>query len=482
MKYSVIGTSNTLGKDSFVEQLRERYPQHEAVSLGRVGASPSVIIPLFASDPSFFSESRFCVIDVCTYDAGAIVNRQFDLTTAEMILRWFGHTSRANGCEPIFLLLHTIHHLQTPTKRAAYYDMVKRVISEGGYLFIDGSAIIAEGCRRSGVSPVHGGYDDPWHMNAETLADIASVLGWFFDSDPHQSPARISVSASIPNFRTVRTSDQAPPKQRRQRRSSAMTFDGVFLPLSKKLRVDIGGGAIIGALLNVSSTHCMLRLRGNGEALISLEFTTYSNWSFEARAVNFSKRIEAERGVIELMPIGIEKPFRTPLPSVAGLEIGDIVVHNGEMGIAYDFHPVDSDTDLARLYLATGADLACRAPADGRRMFANPIRDHAIRSGVRAEVIGDERSAVCRIRPSRDQRVELPGPDEPYLGKITARKAQQSQCSAIELRAGGQQPIIAPLYDELRVFRFEGTGSLSISSIPPGHSFVVEKVVLKPTG
>lgn len=481
MKYSVIGASNTLVRDNFIDQMREKFPQHEQVSLGRVGASTSVILPFFATDPAFFSGSQFCVVDVCVIDSGGYAKGVYDLATAEAMLRWFGHVSRAAGCEPIFLIIHTTHHLQAPRPRTSYFEMVHRVVAEENFLHIDVGKLVAAAAKASGLSPTNACYDDPWHLNEETHCDIANMLGWFFDHGESSADA-VRASATIANLRKVSPSEQPGAFERREHRSSTVSFDGVFIPQWGKYELKIGSGRVFAAMVNVSSTHCLARIRGAGEILVDLDILPYSVRLLEARVIHVAKTLIAKDGKIEIMPCPVEAPKRAaPLPP-PGLEIGDVVIWDGDSRVNYDHHPIKGDNDLFRRFFAAGGALADRS-AEGHKHFARSVRDYARRSGVSAELVGDDQFGVCRVRPLSDQRIELPAPDGSFTAKIIARKAQESACNGVEVRFADGERFSFRLSDDLRTAAFTGRGGfITMTSIPPGHPFVVEKVVLKPTG
>lgn len=481
MKYSVIGQSNTLVKGNFVDQLREKFPQHEPMTLGRVGASTSVIIPFFAADKLFLSGSKFCVIDVCVIDAGMVAGGQLDINVAKLILTWFGHFSRANGCEPIFLIIPTEHHLKSPHVRAAYFDMVKGVISEGKYLYIDASDLISHVVRKTGLSPSRACFDDPWHLNEETFADVAAMLSWFFDSAPAVSSRAAKVRVEVPHFRKVRPFAQRGEFAPRRHRSSAVSFDGVFVPLWGKLAIQLGAGTMFAAMINVSTSHCLARIRGEGEALIKFDIIPFSTRPFEARVVSVATPVMAQDGKTEIMPIPIVEAARISVPENPGLELGDIVVLDGEETLAYSHRRVVGDNNIFSRFLSAGGMLSPRESHIGRKIFADSILEFAARSGVDGAYLSDDQFAVCHVTLGTEQRLELPTPSGYFTGKITAGKPKDSKCAAIELRFQGGEPVLVRLSEELRTSLFEGKGDiLSINSVPPGSPFLVDKVVMKP--
>lgn len=478
MKYAVIGQSNTLVKGNFVEHLR-RFPQHQAVSVKRLGASYSIILPYFAADPSFFNGAQFCIIDTCVVDSGMVAGGTYSVERAESCLRWFGHQARQNGCEPIFLIIPTTAHIKDPDKRRSYFDMVHRVIRENGYLFLDVLDLGSRIAERLGMSIQNACYDDPWHLNEDTFRDIAAIIAWNMDTPPERGESQ-RLAWRGADFRVLNIQSSEVPEARHA--TSTISFDGVAIPNNTSIRVETGPATPVAAMVNVAGTFSSVRIAGLGETFVDCDIVPFSSKPFEARLVDIPTPILALDGQVEITPLPVERPKTRPTPPAKeGLEISDLLVAmEGGRLFDYEYSPMIGDIDLFQRFTAAGNDIAERNSGDRVLLLGKAVRDIAVEAGIKADFVGDANFGVARICPTPSQTLMVATPGGDFTGKIVARLSFGSNCSALRITLGDREPMVIPMVSDVRAFNFQGTGDhIEITSIPPGSNYVVDKITMQ---
>ena len=192
--FSVIGQSNSIMANGYLPILLSN-KTFSMTSSGRIGASPSVLGPLFATKTFF--ELSFCIFDFAVIDHILLSHNFLNHTDAIAYIEYSGNMARINNCEPIFLIIP----LQWKLKgNDGVLQMYIETIKKNNFFYLDVRDLVK--LRHSGASEAEL-YVDSAHVGDKLAHDIADSISRFFLSFEKSKLVLKTIKAKLPLFEVV---------------------------------------------------------------------------------------------------------------------------------------------------------------------------------------------------------------------------------------------------------------------------------------
>ncbi|WP_338690353.1 hypothetical protein V5279_28775 [Bradyrhizobium sp. 26S5] len=330
-RIAILGQSNSILKEGFFNKFLDRHQPVEVVSMGRVGASPSLLGPYFAGR-SFFRNAEFCIIDMCAIDYSLLSAGAIGLYDVVKWIEWIGHSAKKNGCEPIFVCIpvstvelskHLISNCISVFERNEWFYLdVRDCITH----------LLEDGTRRP-----ESLYKDPSHPGVELSELIADSLKELISAIRAMPMIEVDRMFPIARFDVINLQDRlaAPPANYK---TSLIEFRGVRLERGKTYELKVGSiSALSGMLLNSAACKGVLEIEGDRKFYKNLRLRAYHPTNFEARLVPICKPLRDGEGAIALTvadgaPIESDTTFhsvKTPEDDLGFVEASEIIVERG---------------------------------------------------------------------------------------------------------------------------------------------------------
>lgn len=257
---AVIGQSNAILSGGFVHHLAA-HPDVTIGAMGRLGASPSILLPYFAT-PDFFEGQDFAIFDLAISDQGFLWAQAID---PYLIARWLElgiARAHAAGCIPILLAIPHRAVIGAPDAPLPLLQQLYRSVAlRNGALCLD---LLPEIARRAALDSEALGaiYSDPDHLTPAFAAEVAAVLAERIAAIAADPPQRVATLAALPAFDRVPIA-AVPDARSEWLSSSLLSADFALLDEGEALSVPVGAiERIEGVLLDRIGSQGMLAVEG----------------------------------------------------------------------------------------------------------------------------------------------------------------------------------------------------------------------------
>jgi hypothetical protein len=199
-RVAVIGQSNSILRNGFVAHLMQR-PGIEIGHMGRIGASPSVILPFYAA-PEWLAGHDFCILDVGVMDNIFLGEGAIDPAA---IAQYLGHAIQmihAAGCLPLLLIIPRQPALPCVAGGAGVpflHQLYRAVAAQNDAMLLDLLDGLDDLGRRS-MALLDELYSDPNHPAEPLQRAIADRIVALIEEAASTPIERRAVSVPIPNF------------------------------------------------------------------------------------------------------------------------------------------------------------------------------------------------------------------------------------------------------------------------------------------
>lgn len=330
-RIAILGQSNSILKEGFFNKFLDRHQPIEVVSMGRVGASPSLLGPYFAGS-SFFRNAEFCIVDMCAIDFSLLSAGAIGLYDVVKWIEWIGHSAKRSGCEPIFVCI--------PVSNVEYSkNLISNCISvfernEWFYLDVRDCItwLLKDGTRRPADL-----YKDPSHPGVELSELVADSLQELIDEIRAMPMIEVDRMFPITRFDVINLQDRLPAPFANYK-TSLIEFRGVRLERGKTYELKVGSiSALSGMMLNSAACKGVLELEGDRKFYKNLRLRAYHPTPFEMRLVPVCKPLRDGKGTIAFTVVdgtAVESDttfhsVKAPEDDLGFVEASEIIVERG---------------------------------------------------------------------------------------------------------------------------------------------------------
>ncbi len=348
---AVVGQSNSIIRDGFVDLLRRRGTV-SIERMGRIGASPSILAPFFMSD-EFLSGCDYCLLDFCVVDAAGIEGGTYSSQQSLLWAEWACHQARRHGCEPILVMIPLSHEIGGSSALVRMYrEMAGRLRCH----FLDAGEVAV---RLRGAGGGAALYADASHPGEALSQAMAAILERFMlEARGARQAARVrAVVRRVERLSVAALADGATAIRRP---GSLVSFVGVDVMRGAALRLRTGAfGGLIGVLVNAAACTHDAAFTGSRRVVKRLTLRPYSRTEFEARLVPFGVPLGDGDGWLGVSASRAGEAWEDDtLQAVRGgimpyrVEIADLLVERGVETVAYEAGVTVGleELDLVRLF------------------------------------------------------------------------------------------------------------------------------------
>jgi hypothetical protein len=283
-RVAVIGQSNAILGHGFVHQLG-RQPGVELGNMARLGASPSILLPFFATR-DFFAGHDLAIFDIAIVDQGFLWAGAVDPYS---IVRWIEHGiahAHAAGCLPVLLAIP--HRAVIPAEAGAPVPMLQQlyrsVARKHGALCFD---LFDEIVRRSGGdgAALDAIYSDHDHLSEAFSTEVAERIVGMAERIPAEGIERQPRLGFLPVYDRIALSSAEGARAERLE-STLLASDFAVLETGETLTVETGAvERVAGVLLDRAGSDGKLRLIGRETAVKAVGTEAESELPFVAQLV-----------------------------------------------------------------------------------------------------------------------------------------------------------------------------------------------------
>lgn len=199
-RVAVIGQSNSILRNGFVAHLMQR-PEIEIGHMGRIGASPSVILPFYAA-PEWLAGHDFCILDVGIMDHIFLGEGAIDPAAIAHYLSHALQMIHAAGCLPLLLIIPRKPALPCIAGGAGVpflHQLYRGVAAQNDAILLDLLDGLDDLGRRS-MALLDQLYSDPNHPAEALQSAIADRIVALIEEAASTPIERRRVTAAIPDF------------------------------------------------------------------------------------------------------------------------------------------------------------------------------------------------------------------------------------------------------------------------------------------
>ncbi|WP_404713053.1 hypothetical protein [Sphingomonas sp. MMS24-J13] len=197
---AVIGQSNSILQNGFVAHLKQR-PEIEIGHMGRIGASPSVLLPFYAA-PEWLAGHDVCILDVAIMDHIFLGAEAIDPASIAQYLGYAIQMIHAAGCLPLLLVIprkSSLPCIAGGAKVPFLHQIYRGVAARHDAMLLDLIDGLDDLGRRSPAA-LDAAYGDPNHPAESMQRAIADRIVALIGEAMSTPIERRRVSVAIPNF------------------------------------------------------------------------------------------------------------------------------------------------------------------------------------------------------------------------------------------------------------------------------------------
>lgn len=328
---AILGQSNSVLKEGFFNKFLERHQPIEMVSMGRIGASASLIGPYFAG-PSFFRNAEFCIVDMCVVDYSLLSAGAIGLYDIVKWIEWIGHSAKKSGCEPIFVCI-PVSNIEL--SRNVISNCIS-VFERNEWFYLDVRDCIAHNLK-GGTGTPEQLYKDSSHPGVELSELIADGIAQLIGEIRSMPMVALDRTFPITRFEVINLQERLEARQAYYK-GSLLEFRGVRLERGKTYELKVGNiSALSGMMVNSAACKGVVEIEGDRKFYKNLRLQPYNPTNFEARLVPICKPLRDGEGVIRFSVVNGSMAesdttfhsLKKPEDDLGFVEVSDVVVERG---------------------------------------------------------------------------------------------------------------------------------------------------------
>lgn len=301
-KTAIIGQSNAILSNGFVHHLAQT-EGIEIGNMGRLGASPSILLPYFASR-SFFAGHAFAIFDLAISDQGFLWSQAID---PYLIVQWLEYgivQAHAAGCIPILLVIpHQAVISSEPDGPIPLLQQLYRSVAlRNGALCFD----LYDEVKRRGLgdpAALNAVYADPDHLSTGFAAEVSATIARRMQAVSESSIERFPAFAAVPAFDRLQL-PTVPNTVNTMLVSSLLSGNFVTLSEGDSLSVPIGtADRIEGVLVDRAGSGGKLQIAGSETVVKAVGTPPDSSHSFVAQILPLLGSVADRHGVVEVSAV-----------------------------------------------------------------------------------------------------------------------------------------------------------------------------------
>jgi hypothetical protein len=334
-RVAIIGQSNSIMRTGFVAHLMQR-PEIEIGHMGRIGASPSVILPFYAG-VEWLAGHDVCILDIAVMDQVFLWSGAIDLVSISHYLAHAIRMIHAAGCLPLLLIIphkSILPHASGSHQVPVLHQIYRAVAAQTNAMLLDLTDGLDDLGRHS-PALLEAAYSDPNHISDSISNGVAARIVSLIDEAMRAQLVRHPVSAAIPNFERLSLVGLCPDAPSIAHRTSL--YGGLFTLLSPGERLELQTGRfdrLHALLINRAQSGAKLTIEGNRTVVKALGTKNERDVPLVVQLCSLQTPVSDGDGVITLSladPDALESEASfNPLDEHAGhVEIGEILIERG---------------------------------------------------------------------------------------------------------------------------------------------------------
>jgi hypothetical protein len=199
-RVAIIGQSNSILSTGFVAHLMQR-PEIEIGHMGRIGASPSVILPFYAG-VEWLKGHDVCILDVAIMDQVFLWSEAIDTMSIGQYVAHAINMVHAAGCLPLLMIIphrSVLPHTLNSTFVPVLHQIYRAVAAQTNAMLLDLTDGLDDLGRRT-PELLDTAYMDPNHISDSVSQGVAARIVSAIDEAMRTPLVRRTVSAAIANF------------------------------------------------------------------------------------------------------------------------------------------------------------------------------------------------------------------------------------------------------------------------------------------
>lgn len=334
-RVAIIGQSNAILQTGFVAHLMQR-PEIEIGHMGRLGATPSVLLPFYAG-AEWLAGHDVCIIDVAVMDQVFLWADAIDPVSIGQYVAYAIQTIHAAGCLPLLLVIPHQAALPDPAGPPAIpflHQIYRAVAAQNDALLLDLTAGL-DALRRRQPAPAEAAYSDPNHLSDAVSRGVAARIVALIGEAARAPLDRRAVSVAIPNFVRVSLAELCPDAGSVHRASSL--HQGCFAVIEPGDRLVLPTGRfdrLHGLLVNRAQSAGKLAIGGSRTVVKALGTRSERDLPLVAQLCPILTPLRDRDGTLVLSVADgdapVTEPSWNPLDAQSGrIEIGEILIQRG---------------------------------------------------------------------------------------------------------------------------------------------------------
>lgn len=341
-RVAVIGQSNSILQTGYVAHLMRR-PEIELGHMGRIGASPSVILPFYAA-PEWIAGHDVCILDIAVMDHVFLWSEAIDLASIAQYLAYAIQMVHAAGALPLLLIIPhqaALPHRNAGMKVHPLHQIYRAVAAQHDAMVLDLTDGL-DALGRHSPTALEAAYSDPNHPAEQLQRSIADRIVALIEEAAHTSIERRRVSAAVPNFERLGLVGLCPEAPGIVHGTSL--FQGRFTIIRPGDRLVLQTGRfdrLHGLLINRSQCGAKLVMEGDRIVVKAVGTKNERDMPLVVQLCSVVTPVRDRDGVLVLSiadpHADVSEESCNPLDEHFGhAEIGEILIERGWQAIDYD--------------------------------------------------------------------------------------------------------------------------------------------------
>lgn len=252
MNICIIGTSNSIISNGYTLGI-QKFPSINNLEKNSIGASPSIIIPYFASKIDFTSYD-WLVIDTAINDRNYYIYKSIEAKQIREFLEYGIYRAIEKNCIPLLLLMPSRKAFNKETISGSLYH---KIAKEYNVPIVDGFEFTRQYASQNNIS-IHNCFKDDFHLKPEIAFELGQVTANFMTSYKGNMPN----SPKKSEFRVCRLAEISRAFMTRRnsliQREFAVIDDGMELEIKVK-----PGEKVYGLTYNCANSYGNLHINSN---------------------------------------------------------------------------------------------------------------------------------------------------------------------------------------------------------------------------
>jgi hypothetical protein len=334
-RIAIIGQSNSILQTGFVAHLMQR-PEIEIGHMGRIGASPSVILPFFAA-PEWLAGHDVCILDIAIMDHVFFWSEAIDLVSISQYVAYAIQMIHAAGCLPLLLIIphqSALPYAHGGGKIPILHQIYHAVAAQNDAMVLD----LTDGLDGLGThSPalLDAAYSDPNHLSDSVSRGVAARIVSLIDEAMRTPLERRRVSVAFPNFERLGLMGLCPDAPSVMHTTSLLHGHFTFINPGDRLVVPTGPFDRLHAILvNRAQSGAKLAIEGSSTIVKAFGTKNERDTPLVAQLCSVITPVADRDGNLVLSLADPDTPVSeqscNPLDEHSGhVEISEILIHRG---------------------------------------------------------------------------------------------------------------------------------------------------------